>query len=270
MTAIRSARPITTSIRCSTISTVLPSSTCTDRISSTSVVDVLDRDAGHRLVEHDHVGLARRAASRARACAGRRARAGPRATRRVPPRPTRSSASLGPLGPDPARPPPDPHRPAELGVGRQPHVLPRRSGAERRSRPGTSARARARAPERRRAGDVVPVQLDRPRRRPEEAREQVEERRLAGAVRADDADELARADLERDIGDDSGAADVEPEVPVARIGAEVATIPEASGRCRLAPLRRSDELALDPGVTLGVKRVPFWTSFTWNIGWIIA
>src|SRR5829696_1975671 len=36
MTAIFSARPITTSIRCSTISTVFPSSRCTDRISSTS------------------------------------------------------------------------------------------------------------------------------------------------------------------------------------------------------------------------------------------
>ena len=43
--------------------------------------------------------------------------------------------------------------------------------------------------------------------------EQVEERRLAGAVGPDESDQLARADIERDIGDDSGAADVEPEAP---------------------------------------------------------
>jgi ABC-type branched-subunit amino acid transport system ATPase component len=60
--------------------------------------------------------------------------------------------------------------------------------------------------------DVAARQLDAAHRRSREPREQIEERRLAGSVRADDPDELARADLERDIGDDLGAADVEPEV----------------------------------------------------------
>src|SRR4029077_1734015 len=61
-------------------------------------------------------------------------------------------------------------------------------------------------------GDVTSAQLHRACCRAHEPGEQVEERRLPRSVRADDADELAIRDLERDIGDDVSAADVEPEV----------------------------------------------------------
>src|SRR6266498_4121744 len=60
--------------------------------------------------------------------------------------------------------------------------------------------------------DIPAVQLDTPRRRPVEHRQEIEERRLSGPVRPDDAEHLVSSDLERDIGDDLRAADVEPEV----------------------------------------------------------
>ena len=107
---------------------------------------------------------------------------------------------------------PEPQRPAERGLRGEPHVLEhgqQREDARHLERP---PQARARAPERRLPGDVAPAQLDRPGGRPVQPREQVEERRLARAVRADDAEQLALGNLERDIGDDLCAADVEPEV----------------------------------------------------------
>ena len=56
------------------------------------------------------------------------------------------------------------------------------------------------------------------------AREQIEERRLPRAVRADDADELALPDLERDIGDDAARRRCRARGSrVARIGVAIAT-----------------------------------------------
>ena len=55
------------------------------------------------------------------------------------------------------------------------------------------------APVRRPARDVLPLELDGPGVRPVEAAEHVHERRLAGAVRADQPDDLAAAELERDV-----------------------------------------------------------------------
>ena len=55
------------------------------------------------------------------------------------------------------------------------------------------------APVRRPARDVAALELDGARRRPVEAAEHVDERRLAGAVRADQPDDLAAAQLERDV-----------------------------------------------------------------------
>ncbi len=68
------------------------------------------------------------------------------------------------------------------------------------------------ASERRLVRDVSAVDLDATGGRLHQPGEQVEERRLPRSVRADDADQLAVSDLERDIGDDPGAADVEPEI----------------------------------------------------------
>jgi hypothetical protein len=56
------------------------------------------------------------------------------------------------------------------------------------------------APRGRPACHVAAVELDLARRRAVEAAEHVHERRLAGAVRADQADDLARMELERDVG----------------------------------------------------------------------
>src|SRR5437588_1659109 len=113
----------------------------------------------------------------------------------------------------PRRLPPDPHRPAECSLCRKPHVLVRREQREDVRHLERTAEARARAAERRRARDVDAVELDTPARRFEKPRDEVEERCLAGPVRADDAEQLALADLEPDTGDDCGAADDEPEVP---------------------------------------------------------
>ena len=60
--------------------------------------------------------------------------------------------------------------------------------------------------------DVTPAEVDRAGRRAIEPRQEIEERRLAGAVRPDDPEQLALGNLEADIGDDFRAADVEPEV----------------------------------------------------------
>jgi hypothetical protein len=60
--------------------------------------------------------------------------------------------------------------------------------------------------------DVPPVEVDRAGSGPVDPGEEVEQRGLAGPVRADDPEELALGNLEADIGDDGGAADVEPEV----------------------------------------------------------
>jgi len=54
--------------------------------------------------------------------------------------------------------------------------------------------------------------MDRAGRRPVQAGEEVEERRLPGPVGADDPEQLALGNLEADIDDDFRAADVEPEV----------------------------------------------------------
>ena len=110
---------------------------------------VLHRDAGHRLVEQDHARVGRPAASRARACACRRARAGRRAAARGrepdaaerPVRPLHRVADAGRL-------PPDPHRPAERRLRGEPDVLEHRQQREhvrhleRAAEPGPGATER--------------------------------------------------------------------------------------------------------------------------------
>ncbi len=62
-------------------------------------------------------------------------------------------------------------------------------------------------PVRRAPGDLLAPQADRARRRRELPAHQVEERRLAGAVRADDGVPLALRDTERDAADDRRRAE---------------------------------------------------------------
>src|SRR5205085_3218202 len=91
-------------------------------------------------------------------------------------------------------------------------VLERRQEREDARDLERAADALARAEERRLVRDLDAVEHDRARRRPVDAGEEVEQRRLAGAVRADDPEKLAFGNLEADIDDDVRAADVEPEV----------------------------------------------------------
>ena len=113
MTAIRWASPVTTSMWCSTISTVFRSSSWTERISSTSS-GTFSTETPAIGSSSRSTGCRRRAASRARAGACRRATSepgrasdSPRARRADRPR-ARSSAGLTLAGP-----PPEPQRPAD-------------------------------------------------------------------------------------------------------------------------------------------------------------
>jgi hypothetical protein len=63
-------------------------------------------------------------------------------------------------------------------------------------RPGKTSSAAAIGPP---AGDVTSFQLDGAARRPVEAADDVDERRLAGTVRADQSDDLTAAQFEGDI-----------------------------------------------------------------------
>src|SRR5690606_18585380 len=57
-----------------------------------------------------------------------------------------------------------------------------------------------------RPGDALALELDDARRRPQEAGDALEERRLAASGRADDDHELARVHLEADVADRLDAA----------------------------------------------------------------
>ena len=115
--------------------------------------------------------------------------------------------------PDGGRAPPDPHRPAHRSLRRQAHVLVRRQQRKDVRDLERAADPRLRTPVGRLLGDVDAVELDGAARRPAQAGDEVEERRLPGPVRADHGEQLAIEDLELDIGDDRCAADVEPEIP---------------------------------------------------------
>ena len=154
-----------------------------------------------------------RAASRARACACPRAGASPRATahaRRDRPARAPTARARSPRGR--RRAAPDPQRTAAAAsTASRTFSSTVRSGKTLEIwnvRPSPAASACAAASSvMSRAVELDPTRVGR-----FEPREQVEERRLAGPVRADDPEELARGHLEPDIGDDGCAADVEPEV----------------------------------------------------------
>src|SRR5205823_11482845 len=114
--------------------------------------------------------------------------------------------------PDAGGPLPEPERAAERRLRGETDVLERRQEREDARDLERPAEALTGAPERRLVRDVDAVERDRARRRPVDPGEEVEERRLAGAVRADDPEELSLGNLEADIDDDLRAADVEPEV----------------------------------------------------------
>ncbi len=214
MTAIRSATPVTTEMWCSTMSTVLPVLLLHGLDQLDERRDVLDAHPGHRLVEHDHPRVA------ASTMASSSLRLSPCAS---------APAGTAPASPAPRGPSAQRARSTALrtpSARRQIRIVPPRaaSAASRAfsktvSRGNTleiwNVRPSPAAARRYGASSVTsrPSSVDRPRGRPVQARQEVEQRRLAGAVRPDDAEKLALGHLERDIGDDRRAADVKPEVP---------------------------------------------------------
>jgi hypothetical protein len=111
------------------------------------------------------------------------------------------------------RTPPHAHRPAERGLGGEPDVFLRRELREHVRDLERPSEPCARASERRLRCHVDAVELDTPGGGTEQPGDEVEERRLAGAVGPDHGEQLALADLELDTGDDRRASDVEPEIP---------------------------------------------------------
>ena len=93
---------------------------------------------------------------------------------------------------------------------------------------------------RRKSADVSPLKKHAPRRRSELPGEEIEQRRLAGAVRADDADELALRDVEGHVVDREQPAEALGDT--ASIGqkrrAHRFALPGAPGRSGLARRRR--------------------------------
>ena len=175
---------------------------------------VLHRHAGHRLVEQENA-LVRGEQHRELELAlvsVREQPGGPRITALEPDpldRPGRARDRV----PDGGRPPPDPHRPAHRRLRRQAHVLVHRQQREDVRDLERAADARLRTPVGRLLRDVDAVELDGAARRPAQAGDEVEECRLPRPVRADHGKQLTVEDLELDIGDDRGAADVESEHP---------------------------------------------------------
>jgi hypothetical protein len=90
---------------------------------------------------------------------------------------------------------------------REHHVLEEREPAKRPWDLERAADAEVDDPVRRLAGDLATLEADRPRVRREGAREHVEDRALAGAVRADQAEDLALLDPERHAVDGGEAAE---------------------------------------------------------------
>ena len=276
MTAIRSARPVITSMWCSTISTVLLSSTCTERISSTSSVR-RSRPTRRPSARRGGSPPGRpRAPSPARAGACRRARASrPSAFTRAE-SPTRASAQS-----------------AFSSASRTPsarrqsrHVPPSRASAARRtfSRTGSSGNTfetwnvRPSPSRVRRHGGYEVTSSPASDTRPEVARRSPESRLksdvLPCAVRPDDADELSRSDLERDIGDDGRAADVKPEGLRARGSERYSRSRRSSSRrpgyWRTVVIGGAVWYELAVPSTFAVQTLPILSSVTRNIGCSIA
>ena len=154
----------------------------------------------------------RPAASRARACLvsvrdhpGGHAHGPSRLARsprsRVQPRPGRRSPAARSSSSRPSQPPPTAARSRAPKAAGSVRDLERAADARRCSPIGRLLR------------NVDAVELDGTARRPAQAGDEVEECRLPRPVRADHGKQLALEDLELDIGDDRGAADVESEHP---------------------------------------------------------
>ena len=217
--------------RCSTSRTVSPRS----RIARERLEDDVDdrrREPERRLVEQQHVGRARRARGRSRAAAAGRPRA------RRPCRRRKSCDDREELVDRSRCPSSTPSRLAPPGEA-EPEVLldgelgedAAALGHERDARAARRSRARAR-------GASCPCEQDLAAARRHEPHDRVQRRRLAGAVRPDQADDLAASTSSDEVahGGDAAVGDVERRrAPASRLGAHAVLVHGA-----LAEVRRGD------------------------------
>ena len=99
----------------------------------------------------------------------------------------------------PARSVPCARDPAAAGERADHHVLRHREARERLQDLERAGDAEVAEPIGSQTGHVGSGEAHRPGVRPDEAGDEIEERRLAGAVRPDQADDLPPADLERHV-----------------------------------------------------------------------
>ena len=180
------------------------------------------REPRGRLVEQHQPSARRRSPSRPRAVAARRGRDRADACREL----VAESDALGrlarPLAQHPGRCCSG-YAQAAAVVGRRSRdrCCPRPTARERAASSGTCARGRASGRSARAAGDVLAEHLDRAGRGREVARDEIEERRLPGAVRAEDRTALAVRDVEIDVAHGLNTAEAPADPPQAedRLGA---------------------------------------------------
>ena len=229
---------MTKSMSCSTSSTLTPSALqLAQQLGQRLLLAVAQ--AGRRFVEQQQRRDRReaRAISRMRSCPSARL---PAQARACAPSPTRSicraprRAARAPprdrAGELPAARRPMPRRWAPSGdVLEHGHVRPQMDVLE-----GAGDAARGDVA-RWQAGRSLAAELDLAARQRQHAGDQVEDRALAGAVRADQADDLARPDLEADLVDRDQAA--EPLARLVDLEQHVAGAPDVRARAA-APRRR--------------------------------
>ena len=258
------------------MSTVLPSSVCDRPDQLDELGHVLHRDARHRLVEQEHplVGGEEHCELELALVPVRQQPGRPPFTLGEPDPPDRPGRTFDRVT-DGGGAPPDLHRAAHRGLRRQAHVLVRRQQREDVRDLERAADPGLRTPVRRLLRDVDPVELDGAARGPAQTGDEVEECRLPRPVRADHGKELTVEDLELDIGDDGGAADVESELPrsedwgcshafEATFGSSAASSGRQAVRCRTSSpyrsrCRRDDRLppsSASPGTSAAASRDP--------------
>ena len=200
-TMARSTSGITISMTCSTISTVTPVSR-TLRTSSTPVLASTGVRPGEHLVQQQQFRLGRqRAGDFEPALFGRHQIAGEHVGARGQTAKLqhlmRLAAGVAHHGGADQR--------ADDDVVDHGHGLKTLHDLEGTADPALAAFGR------RQRGDVFAVEDDRALRRRQHARDQVEQRRLAGAVRADQADDFAAPDRDRDVAVGNQAAEALPD-----------------------------------------------------------
>ena len=198
-TMIRRARSISAHTMCSTISTVRPvGDQAPDQGHRGRRLGRIE--PGHELVEQQELGPGGQRAGQLEALAVHQGQRGRPACRPGPRgRPARAAAP----------PPRGRRRAAALAAveAADPHVVERGEageGPDELEGAGDAARAE---PVRRQPGDVAALEPDAPAIGAQGARDQVEERGLAGAVRPHDAEQLAGLEREADVVDREDAAE---------------------------------------------------------------